>query len=68
MAHRGARPKDTYIRVFESVVDGLESDIDQNLPIAQSLHDSQEMEQSPKEQISRLIAHECQHAAQLKVR
>ena len=53
MANRGARPKDMYIQqhqhTFRAVVDSLGEEIDQNLSMAQSLHDSHEMKQSQQE-------------------
>ena len=70
MTHRGARPK-RYIHpvalpCFGVVIDSLGSEIDQNLSVAQSLHDSLEIELSPQEHISRLIDCKHQHAVQLK--
>ena len=55
MAHGGARPKDTYIQqhwhAFEAVVDSFREEIDQNLSVAQSLYDSHEMNQSPRNKL-----------------
>ena len=53
MAQGGTRPKDTYIQLHQHplvvVLDSFGEEIDKNLSVAQSLHDSHGIEQSPKD-------------------